>query len=78
MVLMVLSTITMSQENPPPQNMMTRFFQLLDYLAMHTDAKIRFYASDIIMNIHSDASYLSKSKADSRACGHFFHGMETG
>ena len=26
------------------------------------------------MNIHSDASYLSESKAQSRACGHFFMG----
>jgi hypothetical protein len=41
---------------------------------MHADAKIRFYASDMIMNIHSDMSYLSESKARSRACGHFFIG----
>jgi len=26
------------------------------------------------MNIHSDPSYLSKSKAQSRVCGHFFMG----
>jgi hypothetical protein len=28
----------------------------------------------MIMNIHSDASYLSETKARSRACGHFFMG----
>ncbi len=28
----------------------------------------------MIINIHSDASYLSESKARSRACGHFFIG----
>ncbi len=28
----------------------------------------------MIMNIHSDASYLSKTKARSRACRHFFMG----
>ena len=28
----------------------------------------------MIMSIHSDASYLSESKAKSRACGHFFMG----
>ncbi len=27
-----------------------------------------------VMNIHSDASYLSKPSARSRACGHFFMG----
>ena len=28
----------------------------------------------MILNIHSDASYLSESKARSRACGHYFLG----
>ncbi len=53
---------------------MARCIQLLDYLAMHLDATIRFYASDMVMNIHSDASYLSESNARSRACEHFFMG----
>jgi hypothetical protein len=46
----------------------------LDYLATHPDATIRYRASDMIMNVHSDASYLSESDARSRACGHFFMG----
>jgi hypothetical protein len=32
--------------------------QLLDYLATHPDATIRYHASDMILHIHSDASYL--------------------
>jgi hypothetical protein len=48
--------------------------QLLDYLLGHSDAKIRFYPSDMILNIHLDASYLSEYKACSQACGHFFMG----
>ena len=28
----------------------------------------------MVLNIHSDASYLSESKARSRTCGHFFMG----
>jgi hypothetical protein len=36
--------------------------------------KSEIFASDMIMNIHSDTSYLSKTKARSRACGHFFMG----
>jgi hypothetical protein len=55
---------------------MDRCVQLLDYLATNADAKIRYYASGMIMNIHSDASYLSESKAQSRACGHFFMGLK--
>ena len=35
---------------------------------------MRFYASDMILNIHSDASYLSVKDARSRAGGHFFLG----
>ncbi len=74
-VLMALSTIAMSQAKPT-ENTMKRYIQLLNYLATHADAKIRFYASNMIMNIHSDASYLSESKAQSRACGHFFLGWK--
>jgi hypothetical protein len=48
--------------------------QLLDYLATHPDAKIRFYASDMILHIHSDASYLSVSQARSRLGGLFYLG----
>jgi hypothetical protein len=46
--------------------------QLLDYLATHPDANIRYHASDMILHIHSDASYLSVSNARSRLGGLFF------
>ncbi len=45
--------------------------QLLDYLATHPDATVRFHSSEMILNIHSDASYLSETNTHSRACGHF-------
>jgi hypothetical protein len=61
-VLMALSNIAMLQAHPT-ENTRTRCVQLLDYLTTHADAKIRFYASDMIVNIHLDASYLSESKA---------------
>jgi hypothetical protein len=48
--------------------------QLLDYLATHPDAAIRYHASDMILHIHSDASYLSVSNARSRLGGLFFLG----
>jgi hypothetical protein len=47
---------------------------MLDYLAHNADAKIRFRASDMIMNVHLDASYLYEAKAHSQTCGHFFMG----
>jgi hypothetical protein len=51
--------------------------QLLDYLATHTDATIRYHASDMILQIHSDASYLSVSNARSRLGGLFFLGNKS-
>jgi hypothetical protein len=40
----------------------------------HPDAIIWYRASDMILNVHSDASYLSAPKARSRAGGYFFLG----
>jgi hypothetical protein len=51
--------------------------QLLDYLATHPDATIRYHASGMILHIHSDASYLSVSNARSRLGGMFFLGNNT-
>jgi hypothetical protein len=48
--------------------------KLIDYLATHPDATIRYHASDMILHIHSDASYLSVSHARIRLGGLFFLG----
>jgi hypothetical protein len=48
--------------------------KMLDYLATHLDATIRHHASNMILHIHSDASYLSVSKARSRLRCRFFLG----
>ena len=72
-VLMALSEIS-SQQSAPTENTMKRVNQFLDYMWTHPDAKIRYRASDMILNVHSDASYLSAPKARSRAGGYFFLG----
>jgi hypothetical protein len=46
--------------------------QLLNYCATHPDATVRFNASDMFLHVHSDASYLSETKARSRSGGIFF------
>ena len=61
-VLMALSAIAVEQTKATEKTM-SRCIQLLDYLAGHSEAKVRFHASDMILNIHSDASYLSEAKA---------------
>jgi hypothetical protein len=68
-----LSTIA-SEQTKGTEHTLEKALQVLDYLATHPDATVRFRASDMIMNIHSDASYLTEPKARSRASGHFFLG----
>jgi hypothetical protein len=72
-VLTALSMIAIEQTKTTEMTM-NRRMQLLDYLASNQEAKVRLHASDMIMNIHSDVSYLTKNGAQSRACRHFFMG----
>ncbi len=72
-VLMALSSIA-SKQTRATTNTMAKAKQLLDYLGTHPNATIRFRASNQVLNIHLDASYLSETNAHSRACGHFFMG----
>ena len=53
---------------------MKRVQQLLDYLNTNPNSVIRFISSDMILNIHSDARYLSAGNVRSRAGGYFFMG----
>jgi hypothetical protein len=46
--------------------------QLLDYFTPHQDATNRYHASCMILNIHSDAPYLSVYNAHIRIGGIFF------
>ncbi len=46
--------------------------QLLDYVATHHNAGIRYKACNMVLLVHTDASYLSKSGGKSRAAGHFY------
>jgi hypothetical protein len=72
-VLMPLKGIAMQQIRATG-NTQASADQLFDYLATHLDAAIRYHASDMILHIHSDASYLSVSNARSRLGGLFFLG----
>ena len=73
MVLMGLSSIAVEQTKATEKTM-ERCIDLLNYLVTNQDAKVRFRASNMVKNIHSNASYLSKTNLRSRLCGHFFMG----
>ncbi len=75
-ILMALSEIS-SQQATPTENTMKHVNQFLDYMWTHPDAIIRYHASDMILNVHSDASYLSAPKSCSQAGGYFFLGSLT-
>ena len=44
----------------------------MNYCATHDNTKIRYFASEMVLNVHSDDSCLSSSKDRSRVGGHFF------
>jgi hypothetical protein len=46
--------------------------QLLNYCATNPNATIQYAASNMVLHIHSDSSYLSEPKARIRGGGHFF------
>ena len=45
---------------------------LLNYVATHPHAFLKFIASDMIFAVHANASYLSEPNSKSYATGHFF------
>ena len=70
-VLTALSAIA-SDQAAPTEATMKKTKRFLDYAATHPDAVLTYRASDMVLALHSDASYLSEPKARSRAGGHFF------
>jgi hypothetical protein len=51
------------QSSKPTEDTMRQTLQLLDYLATQEDAVLFYHASDMVLAVHSNASYLSKPKA---------------
>ena len=44
----------------------------MDYVYTYQHSYIRFHASDMILNIDSDAAYLVAPKAKSRVAGYYY------
>ena len=58
-----------TQQSSPTTATMNAITHLLNYCATHPEATLRYIASDMILHVESDASYLSKTKGRSRAAG---------
>jgi hypothetical protein len=75
-ILCPISAIAL-QSSKPTEDTMQQTLQLLDYLAMQEDAVLSYHASNMVLAVHSNTSYLSKLKAQSWADGHFFLSSNT-
>jgi hypothetical protein len=74
-MLTALGTLASAQTHGTEQTM-DKLVLLMDYATTHPDAKVRFHKSDMILFVHSDASYLSEPKARSRVGGYFYLGLK--
>ena len=72
-ILTALGSIA-AQQPKGTEKTYTDTLWLLNYAATHLNAKICYTASDMILHIHSNASYLSEPRSRSRAGGHYFLG----
>ena len=70
-MLVALSAIG-SEQAYPTKSTMEKVDQVLEYAGSQEQAVLTLEVSDMILAFHSDASYLSESKARSRSGGHFF------
>ena len=61
-----------AQQADPTETIMEQTKHFLDYMWTHPDAKILYYRSNMILNVHSDAIYLTEPKSRSRVAGHYF------
>ena len=52
-----------TQQTSATDNTLKRTEDLLDYAAAHPNAKVRYRVSEMILRIHTDASYLSEPKS---------------
>jgi hypothetical protein len=75
-LIMPINVLASEQSNATEVNA-DKVIKLLNYCNTHPETKIRYHASEMILDIHSDASYLSENEAKSRAGGFFYMGNTT-
>ena len=70
-LLKAIGSLATQQPNPT-ETTMEGIVKLLNYAALHPDAKLRYHASGMILWVDSDARYLSESKSRSKCAGYHF------
>ena len=69
-ILVTLSSLASAQAAPTETMELIKW--LLDHVATNLEAILAYESSDMILAVHSDASYLSEANARSRVGSHFF------
>ena len=69
-ILPALNDIASAQAQPT-QRTRDKTQQLMDYLHTYPNAYLRYYASNMVLHVDSDAAYLVAPKARSRVAGYF-------
>jgi hypothetical protein len=75
--LIIPINVLASEQSKATEVTADKVIKLLNYCNTHPETKIRYNASDMILYIHSDASYLSENESRSRAGGFFYMGSDT-
>ena len=70
-MLPALGTLATQQATPTVATL-TAITHLLNYCATHPEATLRFTASDMVLHVENDASYLSETRGRSRAASSHF------
>ena len=75
-ILPAINDIASAQAQPTQQTN-DKVTMLLDYMFTYPNAKLRFHASDMVLQIDSDAAYLVLPGAKSRVAGYYHLGSKT-
>jgi hypothetical protein len=70
-MLPALGTIA-TQQSAATRKTMSAVVRLLNYAATHPDASLLYIASDMVLHVDSNTSYLSETKARSRVAGYHY------
>jgi hypothetical protein len=70
-ILIMPINVLASEQSNATEVTADKVIKLLNYCNTNPETKIRYHASEMILHIHSDASYLSENEAKSRAGGSF-------
>jgi hypothetical protein len=75
--LIMSINVLASEQSKATADTSDKIIKLLNYCNTHPETKIRYHASDMILYIHSDASYFLEREAKSRSGGFFYMGSST-